>query len=99
MPYERSRRKQLPVSAEYETVLAIEMPGDGVIAAVSFVATKLDGSGTAVCRHLQGAPVASGESVGGVPIGGKGGLALALQAGDERKSLVWCLGSGSSGNM
>ena len=66
---------------------------------VSFVATKLDGSGTAVCRHLQGAPVASGESVGGVPIGGKGGLALALQAGDERKSLVWCLGSGSSGNM
>ena len=85
-----------------ESVLAIELPdpGDGAIAAASFVATEVDGSGATVCRHLQGAPVASGESVGGGSIGGTEGLALALQVGEERKSLeAWYCDSGSSGNV
>ena len=51
--------------------IEIPDPGGDAIAAASFVATKVDGSGAAVCRHLQGAPVASGESVGGGSIGGK----------------------------
>ena len=64
------------------------------------MATKVDDSGAAVCEHLQGASVASGESVGGGFIGGKEGVALALQAGEERKSSeAWYFDSGSSGNI
>lgn len=104
VPWERSPRKQPPVSGEYyvESVLAIEVPhpGDDAIAAASFVATEVDGSGAAVYGHLHGAPVASGESVGGGFIGGEEGLALALRAGEGRKSFeAWCFHSGSSGNM
>ena len=58
-----------------ESVLAIEMPsaGGGAVAVASFVATEVDCSRAAMCGHLQGAPVAlTGESVGGVYIGGKG---------------------------
>ena len=92
-----------PSPANMKSVLANEMPGprDGTIAAASFVAAEVDGSVAAVCRHLQGAPAASGESSdGGALIGAKEALALALQAGEERKSLeAWCFDSGSSGDM
>ena len=81
----RSRRKQLPAPpAKMESMMAIEMPDarNGAIAAAWFVATEVDGSGDAECGHLQGSPVASGESGSG-SIGGKQGLALALQPGEE----------------
>ena len=50
-----------------ESVLAIEIPnpGDRAFAAASSVTTEVDGNGAAVCRHPQGGPVASGESVDG----------------------------------
>ena len=56
-----------PSPVKMESVMVIEMPdpGDGAIAAASFVTTEVDGSGAAVCGHLQGAPVASGEPVVG----------------------------------
>ena len=91
-----------PFPANLESVLAIEIPDpeDGAITTASFVATEVDGSGDAVCWHLQGALVASGESLVGGSIGGEEGLALALQVGEERKSLeAWCFDSGSSSNM
>lgn len=72
-----------------KSVLATEMtdPGDGAIAAASFVAIEVDMRGAAVYEHLQGTPVASCESVGGGSTGGKEGLALAVQAGEEQRSL------------
>ena len=103
VPWARPRRKQLTASpANIESVLAIKMPhpGVGAIAAASFMATGVDDSGDAVYGHLQGTLVASVEYVGGCSIrGGKERLALALQAGEERKSLEgWCFDSGSSRN-
>ena len=90
-------RKVCPSPANMESVLAIEMPdpGDGAIAAASFVATEVDGSEATVCGHLQETPMASGESVGGGSIGSKEGLALILHAGEQRKLLeAWCFDSG-----
>lgn len=95
-----TQESSCPSPANMGSVLAIEMPdpGDGAIAAASFVAAEVDGSGAAVYGPLAGAPVASGECVGGGPTGSREGLALALQAGEERKSLeAWCFDSGSSG--
>ena len=91
-----------PSPANMESVLATETPdpGDGTIAVTSFVATEVDDSEAVVCGHLQGAPVASDEAVGGGFIGGKEGLELALHAGEERKSWeAWYFDSESSGNI
>ena len=73
-----------------ESVLAIEMPdpGDGAIAAASFVATEVDDRGDVVYGHFQEAPVTSGKCVSGGSIDGIEGLALALQVGLGRAEVV-----------
>ena len=81
-------------------MIEIPGPGGGAIAVATFVATEVDDSGAAVCPHLEGAPVVSGESVSGGSIDDKQGLTLVLQDGEEQKSLeAWCFDSGSSISM
>ena len=60
----------LQVGEEWKSLEAWCFDSGSSFAAASFVATEVDGSGAAVCRHPQGAPVASAESVGGF-FGGK----------------------------
>ena len=71
-----------------ESVKAIETsdPGDGAIAAASFLAIEVDGKGDAVYGHLQGTSVASGKSSGSGSIGGKEGLefGIALRKNESR---------------
>ena len=80
-----------------QAVLAVEIPdsdsdsdsdtnSDEVAAALMAMELK-----EAVFGHLQQALVVPGESVGGGPIGGVGGLAL--KAGEEKEG--WCSDSGS----
>ena len=78
--------------------MAIEMPDPigGAIAAASFVATEVDNNGNAVYGHPQGDPVTPGESFGSGFIGGKLGLALALQAGEEERKSLERLGVSTS---
>lgn len=78
--------------------MAIETPDPmgGAIAAASFVATEVDNNGNAVYGHLQGVPVTPGESFGSGFIGGKLGLAMGLQAGEEERKSLERLGVSTS---